>query len=294
MDHRPHEVADELGAVLGRDPGLVLIAQDDRGVIGSVFGADDGRRRWLNRLATRPDARGEGVAGALVAALESALRAVGCRKLNLLVTPDNARVVSFYRHHGYAVDELIFMETFLSVPGGERVVDWTPHPTERPTPPGAAPTRRPTAAHTGSSRTTADREWRTVMANNEPFGFDPEDLDRLVRGASEQLRGVFGKITDGSAGAGLSGLSGLSGLFDTGTRRPRPAAEPATTGETGDGVWVIYAVDAAGDARVEQVFASELDALRAHKNNTDSNRTVRFLPYGMPVSVLDGPESTTD
>lgn len=123
MDHRPHEVADELGAVLGRDPGLVLIAQDDRGVIGSVFGAHDGRRGWLNRLATRPDARGEGVAGALVAALESALRAVGCRKLNLLVTPDNARVVSFYRHHGYAVDELIFMEKFLSVPGGERVVE---------------------------------------------------------------------------------------------------------------------------------------------------------------------------
>jgi hypothetical protein len=122
------------------------------------------------------------------------------------------------------------------------------------------------------------------MANNEPFGFDPEDLDRFVRGAGEQLRGVFGKLTEGSAGAGLAGL------FDTGTRRSRPAAEPETTGDTGDGVWVIYAVDAGGDARVEQVFASELDALRAHKNNTDTNRTVRFLPYGMPVSVLDAPE----
>jgi hypothetical protein len=129
------------------------------------------------------------------------------------------------------------------------------------------------------------------MANNEPNGFDPEDFDRLVRGAGEQLRGVFGKLVEGS---GSGGLSGLSGLFDTGTRRTRPAPEPETTGDTGDGVWVIYAVDAGGDARVEQVFASELDALRAHRNNTDSNRTVRFLPYGMPVSVLDGPETTTD
>lgn len=125
------------------------------------------------------------------------------------------------------------------------------------------------------------------MANNEPFGFDPEDLDRFVRGAGEQLRGVFGKLVDGSGGAGLSGL------FDDGIRRSRTAPEPETTGDTGDGVWVIYAVDSGGDARVEQVFASELDALRAHRHNTDSNRTVRFLPYGMPVSVLDGPESST-
>jgi hypothetical protein len=125
------------------------------------------------------------------------------------------------------------------------------------------------------------------MANNEPFGFDPEDLDRLVRGAGEQLRGVFGKFAEGSA------AGGLSGLFSEAGQRPRRAPEPETTGDTGDGVWVIYAVDGSGDARVEQVFASELDALRAHKHNTDNNRNVRFLPYGMPVSVLDGPEEPT-
>ena len=48
-------------------------------------------------------------------------------------------------------------------------------------------------------------------------------------------------------------------------------------------------MDADGDARVEQVFATELDALRANKHNTDSNRSVRFLPYGIPVTVLDSP-----
>jgi hypothetical protein len=35
------------------------------------------------------------------------------------------------------------------------------------------------------------------------------------------------------------------------------------------------------------VYASELDALRANKNNTDATRKVRFLPYGIAVSVLD-------
>ena len=43
---------------------------------------------------------------------------------------------------------------------------------------------------------------------------------------------------------------------------------------------MILTVDEDGGAQVEQVFATELDALRANKHNTDSNRRVRFLPMG--------------
>jgi len=52
-------------------------------------------------------------------------------------------------------------------------------------------------------------------------------------------------------------------------------------------VWAIYTVDADGGARVEQVYATELDALRANQGNLDPKRKVRFLPYGIAVSVLD-------
>lgn len=55
-------------------------------------------------------------------------------------------------------------------------------------------------------------------------------------------------------------------------------------------MWAIYGVEAAGGARIEEVYPSELDALRANKNNTDPARRVRFLPYGIAVSVLDVPE----
>jgi hypothetical protein len=48
-----------------------------------------------------------------------------------------------------------------------------------------------------------------------------------------------------------------------------------------------------GGARVEEVYATELDALRANQNSTDTTRRVRFLPYGIAVSVLDGSEETT-
>ena len=128
------------------------------------------------------------------------------------------------------------------------------------------------------------------MANNEPFGFDPEDLDRILPGASDQLRGVMGQLGRmfDSSGAGRS----MS--FDQFGRRSRPAPEPETAGETGDGVWAIYTVGDAGGAQVEQVYATELDALRANKHNTESTRKVRFLPYGIGVSVLDEPESAPD
>jgi len=119
---------------------------------------------------------------------------------------------------------------------------------------------------------------------SEPFGFDPEDLDRLVRGAGEQLRGALGGLFEGSGDR-----PGWSTMFDKGGRS-RSAPERETTGETGDGVWVIYVVDGDGGAQVEQAYATELDALRANKHNTDGNRKVRFLPYGMPVTVLDAPE----
>ena len=118
------------------------------------------------------------------------------------------------------------------------------------------------------------------------FGFDPEDLDRVIREGTEGLRDAFERISRyvGSPG----GRSGWSLLFyDLSRRSSRP--EPETTGEAGDGVWAIYTVDADGGARVEQVYASELDALRANKNNTDPKRKVRFLPYGIAVSVLDNP-----
>ncbi|HZD68050.1 MAG TPA: ACT domain-containing protein [Actinomycetes bacterium] len=113
LEVRPHEVAAELASVLRRDPDIVLVAEDEHGLAASVFGAHDGRRGWVNRLATRPDRRRQGLARQLMALLEQALSSKGCRKVNLLIEPDNDSVVSFYRAVGYQRDELIFMEKHL-------------------------------------------------------------------------------------------------------------------------------------------------------------------------------------
>jgi hypothetical protein len=76
--------------------------------------------------------------------------------------------------------------------------------------------------------------------------------------------------------------------FMEGSSARRSAPQPKTAGEAGAGVWAVFVVDEPGGARVEQVFSSEIDALRANQHNTDPKRRVRFLPYGIAVSALEG------
>ena len=121
------------------------------------------------------------------------------------------------------------------------------------------------------------------MDDNGRFGFDPEDFDRVFRDASEGLREAFDGISRFFTFPG--DRAGWPGLLEDLARRMR--TRPETAGEAGDGVWVIYTVSEDGGARVEEVYATELDALRANQSNTDTARKVRFLPYGIAVSVLD-------
>jgi ribosomal protein S18 acetylase RimI-like enzyme len=109
----PADVPAELQAILVRDPELVVVAEDTGGLAAAVLGTFDGRRGWVNRLATRPGRRGRGHASAVLAELERRLAARGCRKVNLLIELDNERVTGFYRRRGYTQDQLIFMEKWL-------------------------------------------------------------------------------------------------------------------------------------------------------------------------------------
>ncbi|MBS4100861.1 hypothetical protein [Tsukamurella paurometabola] len=115
-----------------------------------------------------------------------------------------------------------------------------------------------------------------MAGNDNPFGFGPGEFDDLAR----EARDMIGRLVGGTAGR-----EAFSGLFDDAVRRPK--RRPETAGETGDGVWAIIATDEDGGARVEQVYATEIDALRANQYNTDVTRKVRFLPYGIAVTALD-------
>ncbi|MBF6276741.1 MULTISPECIES: hypothetical protein [Nocardia] len=125
------------------------------------------------------------------------------------------------------------------------------------------------------------------MANNGPFGIDPEEFERALREAEVEFRDLLGKAAGYLDRSTVNSLTSLFGQFVQPDRARTPEPDDATTGETGSGVWAVYSVDDAGEARVEQVFPTELEALRAHRDNTDERRKVRFLPYGVPAGVLD-------
>ena len=121
------------------------------------------------------------------------------------------------------------------------------------------------------------------MSQNGPFGLDPEEFDRVLRDAGDSLRDALDRLGKRASWATL-----LDEFTRAGRPAPRPEPEPETTGSAGDGVWAVYTVGTDGGAHIEEVYPSELEALRANKNNVDPARKVRFLPYGIAVSVLDG------
>lgn len=127
------------------------------------------------------------------------------------------------------------------------------------------------------------------MAQNDPFGPGDDDFDRFAREVGDGLKDMVGKFL-----AGQGGQAAWSKLTDAAARPRRteqsgPAgAEPSAPA---GGVWAIVAVDDSGP-RVEQVYPTELEALRANQHNTEAGRRVRFLPWGIAVDALDGDRST--
>jgi hypothetical protein len=126
------------------------------------------------------------------------------------------------------------------------------------------------------------------MDDNGRFGFEPEDFEHVIRDATEGLRDALGGF--GRFFTMPNERAGWASVFEDLARRSR--TRPETAGEAGDGVWAIYSMSDDGGARVEEVYATELDALRANQSNTDATRRVRFLPYGIAVSVLDSSAET--
>ena len=103
----------ELQSCIRMHGELVLVATAGASVVGSLWASYDGRRGWIQRLATDPARRGQGIASALMAEAEGRLAGLGAGKVNLLIEPDNVGVAAFYEKLGYQSDQLLFMERRL-------------------------------------------------------------------------------------------------------------------------------------------------------------------------------------
>lgn len=63
------------------------------------------------------------------------------------------------------------------------------------------------------------------MVTNEPFGFDPDDLDRIFPGTGEQLRGGW----DNSAGCSMAPVRDRAGPGSSTSSAAIPVRRPIST-----------------------------------------------------------------
>ena len=101
----PSDTRAEIEKKLRRDPDLFLVAEAEGYLIGTVIGGYDGRRGFVYHLAVDATLRGRGVGSRLMAELEARLRAKGCMRCYLLVTPENVAAREYYEKRGWKLIE---------------------------------------------------------------------------------------------------------------------------------------------------------------------------------------------
>jgi ribosomal protein S18 acetylase RimI-like enzyme len=88
-DTNRSDTREGLQALLARDPAALILAEDDRGVAGSLIAGWDGWRYHLYRLAVRPDRRRQGLGRSLLDRAEERLVALGAGRVDAMVLADN-------------------------------------------------------------------------------------------------------------------------------------------------------------------------------------------------------------
>ncbi|KAF1025385.1 MAG: Acetyltransferase YpeA [Burkholderia plantarii] len=101
---------------LATQPELFFVAVRDGSLLGTAMAGYDGHRGWLYSFAVARDARRLGIGRALMAHAEAALVALGCRKINLQVLPENDEARRFYAALGYQLEPVVSFGKRLAVP----------------------------------------------------------------------------------------------------------------------------------------------------------------------------------
>jgi hypothetical protein len=101
-------VGDFLRAVAGPS-SVVLGIREDGELLGCAMIGHDRHRGWVYYLAVAASARGRGRGRDLMAAAEAWLVERGLPKIQFMVRSDNAEVLDFYDHLGYAKQDCVVL-----------------------------------------------------------------------------------------------------------------------------------------------------------------------------------------
>ena len=104
--NNPHK---DIARKLQVQPELFLVGILDSRLIATVMGGYDGHRGWINYLAFHPDFQGNGYGQGIMNSVETALREMGCPKINLQIRTGNDKIGSFYQKLGFTNDHVVSM-----------------------------------------------------------------------------------------------------------------------------------------------------------------------------------------
>lgn len=80
---------------------VFLVAEEKGVLVGSIFGTHDGRKGWINRVATAPAYQRQGIARALVRETERRFREMGIKIIACLIEDWNTSSIAFFEKMGY-------------------------------------------------------------------------------------------------------------------------------------------------------------------------------------------------
>jgi len=104
----PTDTPNDLTKLLGEPAALLLVAEADGRLVGTVIGGWDGWRGNIYRLAVLPAYRRRGIARALVGEAERRLFRMGARRISALVDSNHPWATDFWDSlgaSGYRHDE---------------------------------------------------------------------------------------------------------------------------------------------------------------------------------------------
>ena len=100
-------MTDSLAEVLQAASGsnsVLLVAEEEGRIVGTVIGGFDGWRGNIYRLAVHPERQKQGIARRLVSELEARLVEMGAKRVTALVEKDHPWATGFWDAVGYDLD----------------------------------------------------------------------------------------------------------------------------------------------------------------------------------------------
>ena len=97
----PSDTAEQIAALLARNPGLSVVAEVGGELVGTALCGTDGRRGFIYHLAVAKAQRGLGLGRALVEQCLAGLQQHGLTRCHIIVFAHNAEGRRFWAHLGF-------------------------------------------------------------------------------------------------------------------------------------------------------------------------------------------------